>query len=164
MLSSFCILMCHCVCYVRSADDDDVFPDELKVPLGRANHMLLDDVAIVPNVDVNDGPKTQEESSPQQEATDRSSALVSILAGILSERQHVSFIVAGLFREWKHRSNACSNCHVRGSAWFLERLSQSSHTLDDVRQKSLPGPTTISCIIPSVVRHPPKIAWTARRG
>ncbi|KAG6381811.1 hypothetical protein JVT61DRAFT_420 [Boletus reticuloceps] len=60
----------------RSADDEDVFPDELKVPLGRADYML-DDAAIVPTVDVNDGPKTQEESSPQREATDRSPTLES---------------------------------------------------------------------------------------
>ncbi|KAF8141378.1 hypothetical protein EV363DRAFT_1391846 [Boletus edulis] len=60
----------------RSTDDEDVFPDELKVPLGRADHML-DDAAIVPTVDVNDGPKTQEESSPQREATDRSPTLDS---------------------------------------------------------------------------------------
>lgn len=73
--------MYDCVCSIRSADDEDVFPDELKVPLGRADHML-DDAAIVPAVDVNDGPKTQEESSPQQETLDRPPALVSIFQGM----------------------------------------------------------------------------------
>ena len=65
---------------IRSADDEDVFPDELKVPLGRADHML-DDAAIVPVVDVSDDPKTQEESSSQQEVPD-TPALVSLFPGM----------------------------------------------------------------------------------
>lgn len=68
--------MCDFVCSIRSADDEEAFPDELKVPLGRADHML-DDAVIVPAVDVNDNPSTQEESSPQQESPDKS-PLVSI--------------------------------------------------------------------------------------
>lgn len=63
------------VCYVRSADDEDVFPDELKVPLGRADH-ILDDATLVPTVKVVDGP-IQEESGPQ--TSDTSSVQVSLL-------------------------------------------------------------------------------------
>lgn len=65
-------------CFDRSADAEDVFPDELMVPLGRADHML-DDAAIVSAVDVSDDAKSQEESSnPQQESPDKSPAMVRV--------------------------------------------------------------------------------------
>ncbi|KAH0836855.1 hypothetical protein J3R83DRAFT_8643 [Lanmaoa asiatica] len=68
----------------RSADEEDAFPDELKVPLGRSDHML-DDAVIVPAVDMSDDPKTQEEGSPQQEAADKPPALVSMFQRMLPE-------------------------------------------------------------------------------
>ena len=64
----------------RSADDEDAFPDELRVPLGRADH-ILDDAAIVSAADVNDGSKSQEESSPQQETPDKSTTQVKYISG-----------------------------------------------------------------------------------
>lgn len=75
--------MCDCDS-IRSVDDEDAFPDELKVPIGRADHML-DDAAIVPAVDVSDDPKTQEEDSPQQESPAKSPDPVSIFQGMLLE-------------------------------------------------------------------------------
>lgn len=86
------ILMCNFDCSGRSADDEDAFPDELKVPIGRADHML-DDAAIVPAVGVSDDPKTQEESSPQPESPDKSSALVRIF---LDDGRYLLFIATGL--------------------------------------------------------------------
>lgn len=61
-----------------------MFPDELKVPLGHTAQML-DDAATVAVVDVNDDPRTQEKGNPQQEATDGSPVLVSILKGMQLE-------------------------------------------------------------------------------
>ena len=54
----------------RSADDEDFFPDDLKIPLGRADH-VLDDAALAPVPDLNHDSKSGEESSPQQEAPDK---------------------------------------------------------------------------------------------
>ncbi|KAF8836940.1 hypothetical protein BDN67DRAFT_998273 [Paxillus ammoniavirescens] len=52
----------------RSADDGDAFPDELKVPLARTDHYLLDSDALVPAVEVSEhDPKMTEEDGPKQE-------------------------------------------------------------------------------------------------
>jgi len=74
------MLIFDCIYSIRSTDDEDVFPEELKVPLGRADQML-DDAATVAVVDVNDDPRTQEKGNPQQEATDGSPVLVSMFNG-----------------------------------------------------------------------------------
>lgn len=50
----------------RSADDGDLFPDELKEPLSRADD-LLDNGAIVPAIDINEDPEAPEESRPKAE-------------------------------------------------------------------------------------------------
>lgn len=88
--------MSGCPCpHVRSADDEDVFPDELKMPVGLADDML-DDAVITPTVDVNDGPETQEESSPHQETSDKSSAMVRIFQGTLGDDKCLTCITTGL--------------------------------------------------------------------
>ncbi|KAG9313239.1 hypothetical protein JVU11DRAFT_6701 [Chiua virens] len=56
----------------RAADEEEAFPDELKIPLARADDMLDDDTAVTSTDDTSDSPKTEEKSSPQQEVTDKS--------------------------------------------------------------------------------------------
>jgi len=60
------------VCVIRSADDGDSFPDELKVPLSRADD-LIDNDAIVPAIDINEDPKAPEENGPKAEETENGS-------------------------------------------------------------------------------------------
>ncbi|KAJ8587113.1 hypothetical protein M405DRAFT_853064 [Rhizopogon salebrosus TDB-379] len=56
----------------RSADDGDSFPDELKVPLSRADD-LIDNDAIIPAIDINEDPKASEENVPKAEETENGS-------------------------------------------------------------------------------------------
>lgn len=62
----------------RTADDGDSFPDELKVPLSRADD-LIDNDAIVPTIDINEDPKAPEENEPKTEETENGSTVVSSL-------------------------------------------------------------------------------------
>jgi hypothetical protein len=63
---------------IRSADDGDSFPDELKVPLSRADD-LIDNDAIIPAIDINEDPKASEENVPKAEETENGSPVVSSL-------------------------------------------------------------------------------------
>ena len=63
----------------RFADDEDSFPDELKVPLSRADD-LIDSGAIVPTIDIDEDPKAPEESEPKREKAENGLPVVSLLA------------------------------------------------------------------------------------
>ncbi|KAG1735947.1 uncharacterized protein EDB91DRAFT_1143690 [Suillus paluster] len=58
----------------RSADDGDSFPDELKVPLSRADD-LLDNGAIIPATDINEDPEAPEENGPKAEVIENGPSL-----------------------------------------------------------------------------------------
>ncbi|KAF9224120.1 hypothetical protein BS17DRAFT_780500 [Gyrodon lividus] len=68
----------------RSADDGGAFPDELKVPLARADH-LLDSGTIVPAVEVSEDPKMTEENGPKQEDTEKESTSDSLENGTVAQ-------------------------------------------------------------------------------
>ncbi|KIK93150.1 hypothetical protein PAXRUDRAFT_829255 [Paxillus rubicundulus Ve08.2h10] len=81
----------------RSADDGDVFPDELKVPLARADHYLLDRDTLVPAVEVSEhDPKTTEEDGPKQEDFEKGLALDALENGTVAQTLAPPSVSGGL--------------------------------------------------------------------
>ncbi|KAG8221133.1 hypothetical protein J3R82DRAFT_2667 [Butyriboletus roseoflavus] len=121
----------------RSVDDEEAFPDELKVPLGRADHML-DDAAIVPAVDVSDDPNTQAECSPQQESPDKSPTLDSSENGSVVQTPAPTASSGGLLGFLNAYPNP------------LARWTTSSKTQSPIRPPSLASSRRSSGTIPKV--------------
>ncbi|KAF9233743.1 hypothetical protein BU15DRAFT_90235 [Melanogaster broomeanus] len=68
----------------RSADDGEGFPDELTVPLARADH-LLDSGAITPAVEVSEDPSMIEVDGPKQEDTENGPTPDSLEHGTVAQ-------------------------------------------------------------------------------
>lgn len=63
---------------IRSSDDSDLFPDELKEPLSHADD-LLDNGVTIAAIDINEDPEVPEESRPKAEVIENGPLLVSLL-------------------------------------------------------------------------------------
>lgn len=141
----------------RSADDSDLFPDELKEPLSRADD-LLDNGATIAAIDINEDPEVPEESRPKAEVIENGPLLDTPENGIVTQVLPQPSSNSGLFGFLNAYPNPLS---LWASSPIKEVVSPKPQSVSSSRRSSqsvpkLPGGlsrTVTESTSPTVATH-----------